>query len=511
MKRLQASGIVIVGVMLGSAAAHGEAPSTAVEAHRVVTESLSALSVTREVRAVASIRVKATFVTYDIVENDHPGAPWYVTVSEGTITDDIPGRRMLTETHSPESVTAPAQLRRVVLTRSIAQTDSTLGTEPPPSWETQNPLRALLLADTAADLRLRHSVLLHDHRMDVVAFRNGPYPVRLLIDALTHLPAAVEATVSYSAPTSTGVAWNSWGDVAERTEYMNWNVISGIRYPFQWDVFRNDNLNRTTSISSAEVDTSVSEDDFRITPRALAEAAKTQGETADNLPLGHSVLGAPAVNLPIREIAPGVVQIPGSWYVTLVRQDKGVVVIDAPISAGYSTRVLAEAARRFPGSPITAVVASTGFYWHIAGLREYAARGIPIYVRDRNVPVVRRLIAAPRNLVPDELSRAPKVPIIRSVSIRTTIGSGQNALVILPISQATEDMLMTWLPSARILHTAEMVQPFGPNDGLLYPESLLELHRSVKEAGLDVAAIIGMHVSPRPWSDVEAALGKSGG
>jgi hypothetical protein len=208
------------------------------------------------------------------------------------------------------------------------------------------------------------------------------------------------------------------------------------------------------------------------------------------------------------------VQIPGSWYSTIVRQDDGLVILDAPISSAYAARVLAEAARRFPGLPGKAVVASTAFYWHMAGLREYAARGIPIYTRDRNVAVVRAMLAAPHTLAPDALARAshPEVDV-RGVAAPTTIGEGRNAIVVMPVREGEQPMVMSWIADAHLLHTAEMVQPLGPGGALLFPESMLELKHSVRAAGIPTTGLrmIGMHMSPTPWDALEQALQKSGG
>ena len=44
------------------------------------------------------------------------------------------------------------------------------------------------------------------------------------------------------------------------------------------------------------------------------------------------------------------VQVVAGWNTVLVKQDDGVVVIEAPISAGYTARLLAEEAR-----PVTEV------------------------------------------------------------------------------------------------------------------------------------------------------------
>ncbi|HZV65315.1 MAG TPA: hypothetical protein VFG03_10470 [Telluria sp.] len=53
-----------------------------------------------------------------------------------------------------------------------------------------------------------------------------------------------------------------------------------------------------------------------------------------------------------------------------------------------------------------------------------------------------------------------------------------------------------------------MVQPLGPNGALLFPEALLEISRSVSEAGIPTGSlsIIGMHMSATPWSTVCTTL-----
>jgi len=56
---------------------------------------------------------------------------------------------------------------------------------------------------------------------------------------------------------------------------------------------------------------------------------------------------------------------------------------------------------------------------HIGGLREYAARGIPIYALDVNVPVVRSLLSAPHAQVPDSLAKVRVLPVVRSIGSRT--------------------------------------------------------------------------------------------
>lgn len=478
------------------------------DAREVIQRSIAALNVGHDLQSIKSVKSTALLISRDIEQNDHPNSPWYAAVEHAVITDDLAGGRMLTQATSPggdryETTLLTADLMQ----RQMLSPDGSwtlVGTAAPPSWQTRDAVRTLVLAQAAADLRLEQPATLHDHPQNVVSFHNRKYGVKLYIDMLTDLLSAVESTVEYSGPSATDTAMNAWGDVRERTEFMDWRPVEGLRIPFQRDAFRNDELYLTVRVSEAHLNVPLIDTELEVQAAARKDAAKRIG--VHELPLGHSILDAPESNRPIAEIAPGVVQIPGSWYCTLVRQSDGLVVIDAPISAEYSGKVLAEAQRRFPGVPVKAVITSTGFLWHIAGIREYAARGIPIYVRDHNVALIRRLLASRHTLVPDELERAPKTPLIHAVSDRTVIGSGANSVIVMPIRRGTGDMIMTYLPDAHLLHTGEMVQPLGPAGALLYPESLLEIQDSVRDEKLQVQTIIGMHMSPTPWHAVNDTL-----
>lgn len=502
---------LLLWLMLASATAHAAETD---QAHTLVARTLAAIGGARDVHAIAAIRAEATVVNYDVVENDHLGPPYpFAGASRASLLDDLHGdRRLLTE----RPVAAPGTTVRTWLegsrqwleTADAGGRKSAVLLEALPAWETHDPLRALLLAEHADDLALEPDVVVHEAPQHVLAFHHGRYPVRIFIDALSGLPSATEATIAVHRATSSDVAWNGWGDLRERTEYSNWDIADGVRYPLQWDIFRNGAALRVELRDQVHVDGTLDAGAW-MAPPATSQSLPV---TLDELGLGQAIVRAPNPARPIAEIAPGVVQIPGSWYSTLVRQDDGVVVIDAPISAGYARRVLAEAARRFPGVPVKAVISSTGFFWHFAGLREYAARGIPIYARDRNVPLVQRMLAAPHTLYPDDLARAPRAAVVHAVSARTTIGHGRNAIVLWPVRYGEQPMLMSSIADAHLLHTAEMVQPLGPRGALILPEALLELRQSMQDAKLSGAGLrlIGMHMSPTPWSTVEAAIAAAG-
>lgn len=493
--------------------------TTDADAHALVAKAIAAMSPTRDLRTLASMRSAAVTVSHDIVEFDHADAPYIFAGAARLATiDDLRGdRRLSIETPLGANEAMSANHSRTLFTHDTQQTDAagaggairTLSLHAPHAWETDEPIRALLLADRATDLVREADTTLHGLPEQVVAFRYDGYPVRIYIDPLTTLPSAIETTRIADRATSSDIAWNAWGDLVDRVELQNYDLADGVRYPTQSDLLRNGTLLRTTLRSDLHFDTApVADAQFAMQPLS---APVTQTK-ADDLQLGQPISQAPDPKKPVTEIAPGIVQMPGSWFSTIVRQDDGLVIIDAPISAGYSRQVLAEAARRFPGMPVKALITSTAFYWHVAGVREYAAHGIPIYVRDRNVAVIRALLAAPHTLHPDDLARSPKTPVIHAVSAPTVIGRGTHAITVMPVPEGEQPMEMSWIADAHLLHTAEMVQPLGPNGALILPEGLLELRHSVRAAGIptDGLRMIGMHMSPTPWSTLEQALSAAG-
>ncbi len=505
--------------MLANRAPDSAAAPTALDARALVKRALASMSQGRDPHALTAIRTTAVAANYDVVEFDHAGPPHVFSgVSRRIVTEDLRhGRRLVEETRLNADSATPERTMRTLYDGTGLQTEVHAGDrivyslqmDAPPSWETDEPVHALLVAESAPDLTRQPDTTLHGLPQHVVAFHHGRWPVRIYLDVLNGLPSAIETTRIASRAISADIAWNAWGDLRDRVELMNYALIDGIRYPLQSDFLRNGAEVRSVTRSGLHVLDTL--DDAVFTMQTDAPRLHT---TLDQLALGQPAGQAPDPKKPIAEIAPGVVQIPGSWYSTIVRQDDGLVILDAPISPAYAARVLAEAARRFPGLPVKAVVASTAFYWHMAGLREYAARGIPIYTRDRNVAVVRAMLAAPHTLAPDALARAPHPAVdVLGVAAPTTIGKGRNAIVVMPVLEGEQPMVMSWIADAHLLHTAEMVQPLGPGGALLFPESLLELKHSVRAAGIPTKGLrmIGMHMSPTPWDALEQALRKNGG
>jgi hypothetical protein len=360
-----------------------------------------------------------------------------------------------------------------------------------------SPERVLLTGLNAANLHLETDTKLHGIVHRVIAFDLDGAQVRVYLNSNAFLPTAVET----SGPAAYSGYWNYLGDVTMRTWYSSWALQKGgIHYPMQWNIERNGLPDRMLVISRLIFDEAFDEAGLAIPDDVRAQApARARSGDLESLPLGSP-------NRPAFEIVPGVVFIPGSWNVTLVKQSDGVVVVEAPISSGYSAKVIEEAGRHFPGVPIKAVVTTSDSWPHLAGIREYVARGIPVYALDLNREILERVIGDHRMSKPDALARAPKEPAFHFVSSKTVLGDGSNRLELYPLRGVTsERQMMAYFPEHRLLYGSD---PFQKISGTEYftPQTVGEVVAAVEREHLAVDRFFMMHVDPTSWGEVGKVL-----
>lgn len=313
--------------------------------------------------------------------------------------------------------------------------------------------------------------------------------MRIFVNSDTHLPTAVEWVTAYPFDTF----WSIWGDVTTRVYYSLWWLQNGIHYPMQKDVFRNGLPDRTETITKMDFNSQFPADTFTIAADVRTAFAARANQTQDDR--GPKTSGA-------TEIAPGVWFLRGNWNTTLVRQDDGIVVLEAPISSGYSVKVLEFAQAKFPGVPVKAVITTSDAWPHFAGVREYVARGIPVYVVDRTVPLIERFVHAARTRYPDSLAKAAHAADLRAVSGKITIGSGPNRMELYPLrGESSERQMMVYFPEHKLLYGSDPFQQM--EDGkFFYPQTVWELKSAVEREHLQVDRFFMMHIPPTPWSAV---------
>ena len=314
-------------------------------------------------------------------------------------------------------------------------------------------------------------------------------PVRIFLNADTHLPTAVEWDAAYPF----GIFWSIWGDVTTRVYYSFWWLQNGFHYPLQKDVVRNGLPDKIETITKLDFNQSFPLDEFAITPEIRTAFAVRGKKTADDR--APSVSGA-------SEIAPGILFIPGNWNTTLIRQPDGVVVLEGPISSGYSAKVIEFEQTKFPGAPIKAVITTSDSWPHIGGLRQYVARRIPVYVLDRTVPLIERFRALLAARIPIALQDRLAVPTCAPCQLRPQSAPDQTGWRFIPIhGETSERQMLVYFPEHKLLYGSDPFQQM--EDGkFFYPQTVSELQAAVEREHLAVDRFFMMHIGPNPWSVV---------
>ena len=336
----------------------------------------------------------------------------------------------------------------------------------------------------------------------VIRFTLDGAPVRVFLNAYTHLPTAMD----YSGPLAHASYYAYLGDVTLRTYYSLWWLAKGgVHLPMQRTFEGNGMPDQTWVIRKLDIGASLNTAALQIPPEIKAKFNRdAKPRDPEKVRLGDP-------SHPATELAPGIVFIPGSWNTTIVRQDDGVVILEAPISSGYSVQVIAEAQKRFPGLPIKAVITTSDSWPHIAGIREFVAQGIPIYALDLNKPILQRLIDAPRQSKPDQLALHTRTPDFHLITEPTSLGRGSNRLEIVPIrGETSERQMMVYFPEHKLLYGSDPFQQL-PDGSYFYPQTVTELTDAVARERLSPERFFMMHVGPTPWTDLQKVIAAAEG
>ena len=356
------------------------------------------------------------------------------------------------------------------------------------------PERVVITAREAADLHAEPDEEVDGYQHHVVAFSFAGARVRLILNRPSLLPKAVEinrihAHNMFLAP---------WGDVTQRVTFGMWTrERDGLRYPRLWEFSTDGQTDGSAYITRLRTNPPVEHSELTLPPDVRRELVAVRRSIAD-LPFGP----AGVTNRPIRELAPGIVKVPGRFDVVEVKQDDGIVIIEAPLSSDYSAKAIADARLRFEDAPVKAVITTSDAWPHIGGIREYVALGIPVYALDLNVPILKRLVSARYQSLPDTLAKRPKAPRVTVVSNKTTVGSGANRFEIYPLRTATgERQMMIYWPDHRLLYSSDL---FTIRDDFVFlPQQVSEAVDAVARERLAVTTAFGMHYDPLPWTAVQ--------
>jgi hypothetical protein len=484
-------------------AASNKTPAQAHEqALVVIAQAIEAMGGEARLRAIKTLKLDTIGHSYWIDQSERPEGPWITNYETRSELRDLDASRLRRTSEVRNALISAPSTSTLIVADAAAATMA--DGKPRPGQPTDvddataaialGPERLLFTAREAADVAMAAEEVAQGVPQQVVEFTWKQIRVRVLLNAYTHLPTAVD----HIQDDPHGI----WGMVTERTWLTFWNLESnGQLYPRQWNVEWNGTPLAEVTVLNFTPNPTIDADAFTI-PADVREAfAKVPRRNYRTMKLGQGGAGA-------QTMAEGVIELPGAWNVTFVQQPDGLVIIEAPISSDYSGQVLDDAAKRFPNVRVKAVITTSDSWPHISGLREYVARHIPVYAMPLNEPIIRRLLKADYRAAPDRLAGAPSAPDFHFVAEKTTIGSGPNRLVLYPIhGENGERMLMIHLPERRLLYTSDELQKQRSGQYFM-PVYLVDVAGAVARAGIGDAidTVFGMHLTPTPWAEIQATI-----
>lgn len=458
----------------------------------VVQRGVDAMGGTAALRGVRTVSADYYAMTWALGQSETAESPPRGSAATGRVTTDYAGNRRV-RTQDTRAGMALNRLRRVTaggigyaeagIDRPVQTVDNPAVVANVERLMRREPDRLLLAAlDNPGALTALRPRPWRGQTMDGVRLTMPLDTADLWFERRSGLLTAVEITSDDPV----------LGDRVTTSYLTRWHRAGDVRWFRQWDVMVNGQQIEHGVNVAVTVNGQVDEAAFAI-PDSLASRAQ------------RGPAPAPVITVTMAELAPGVWRAEGGTHHTLVvEQGNQLVLVEAPQSAARTTAVLDTLRSRFPGRRVTTVV-NTHHHWdHAGGVRAALAAGLPVVSHHLNDAFIRRVAAAPKTLVPDELSRRRRDPSMRLVTDSLVIGLGDSRIVVYPLATAhADDVLGIWVPSAGVVFTSDVLNP-APNTPL-NPMGSSELVAFARSRGLSPQRYAGGHGPVQQWSEVERA------
>jgi hypothetical protein len=178
--------------------------------------------------------------------------------------------------------------------------------------------------------------------------------------------------------------------------------------------------------------------------------------------------------LSLVELAPNVQHVQGGTANNLIVAFRDfLVVFDAPYGELQSRWVIDAAKAKYPGKPIRYIVLSHHHMDHAGGLRTYVADGATVVVPSETVDYFQKVVSAPHTVVPDDLTKNPRTPVIYGVFENMTIKDDTAEVRLYNMSGASsataerlgnphvDGMLIGHVVGNKLIYVTDLISPRG--------------------------------------------------
>lgn len=340
---------------------------------------------------------------------------------------------------------------------------------------------------------------LHGQAHIVVALPGTPRPIRLFIDARTHLPSKAQTMEDDSV----------YGDTLWEVYYTDWENVNGIQVPKHLSHFLNGRAIHEQTRSAIALLPSIDEALFDI-PSELSSQLDARlyawGQRSSQYFGRFLLTGIPfdidqgtTATVFIKQIAPQLFFAQGVTHHSLIMQMQDyLIVLEPPLYNERSQAVLEVIKKTWPDKPVKYIVATHFHNDHIGGLRAYVEAGATLIVGKALKEHFETMLEANHSVYPDALQRHPRETHIITVSPDKplVISDGKQTLRLfdLPNSHA-QVTLIPYIENAKLAFIADLYSPelFPAPIPSLFSGWAQDLYDGLKDKDLDIQWLAGTH------------------
>jgi hypothetical protein len=193
------------------------------------------------------------------------------------------------------------------------------------------------------------------------------------------------------------------------------------------------------------------------------------------------------------------------------------IVFDAPYGELQSRWTIDAAKAKYPGKPIKYLVLTHHHMDHTGGMRTYVAEGATIVVPSEAREYFEKVVRAPHTIVPDELTKNPRTPVIYGVFENMTIRDETADVRLYNLSGASsataarlgnphvDGMLIGHVVDSKLIYVTDLISPRGP---VARSENTVAVGNTLREWDVEETDLtfVGGHGTTAKQADIAAAL-----
>ena len=466
-------------------------------ARKVIESGIVAVGGLEALREIQNVSVKVSGFSYARNQSLDVNPPYDKMTRDENLYIDVRNRRYIIETRDPLPGGLVFGGKQVI--------NGNQGFFVNPRDKTLSPLNLANFNNIGIIRRVPHLLLItayetapstlrwlgqaaHDGRMqNVITFAssNG-IQWTLFFDARSNLLTKYEQIVSD----------NLKGDAVQETIFPSYRTVGKIKVPTKRITRRSGEILEEVNYNEVQFNAN------------LPESAFAKPEGLDELPQG-----AP---LPTREnkLADGVYLFESGVNSLVVEFKDHVLVVEPPSGGRGPKPTINKAREMFPNKPIKYVVVTHHHDDHSGGLRSYIAEGITVVTTPTNQRYFETMAASEFTINRDDQTQNKKKPLFNFVrNGKSVFDDGEQVVEIIDIgpSPHAKEMLIAYLPKSRVVFQGDLVNV--PNIGRYFPTtvnaSTVHFFEKVKQLGLKVDKVAGVHGPTTSWEDLGKAIERS--